>query len=128
MTNEQIEIVNNIKFSIIKAIDNIESEQMWEMIEKAYEQTEKEPCEDYLKKRDKDYVHYNVKWLLDNWEQELELLSGGEIKPCGDCISREAVIKIFGEVHPMDYNTQAYITNIQNLPSVTPRAESEDEE
>jgi hypothetical protein len=41
-------------------------------------------------------------------------------KPCEDCISREAVIKIFGEVHPMDYNTQAYITKIQNLPSVTP--------
>lgn len=120
MTSEQIKIVNNIKFSIIKAIDNIESEQMWGMIEKAYEQKEKDHCEDYLKKRDKDYVHYNVKWLLDNWEQELELLSGGKIKPCEDCISREAVIKIFGEVHPMDYNTQAYITNIQNLPSVTP--------
>ena len=43
-----------------------------------------------------------------------------EQQPCEDCISREAVIKIFGEVHPMDYNTQAYITNIQNLPSVTP--------
>lgn len=48
-----------------------------------------------------------------------------------DCVSREAVIKIFGEVHSMDYNTQAYITNIQNLPSVTPqpyKAESEDVE
>lgn len=43
-----------------------------------------------------------------------------EQQSCEDCISREAVIKIFGEVHPMDYNTQAYITNIQNLPSVTP--------
>ena len=44
-----------------------------------------------------------------------------EQQPCEDCISREAVIKIFGEVHPMDYNTQAYIKNIQNLPSVTPK-------
>lgn len=43
-------------------------------------------CEDYLKKRDKDYVHYNVKWLLDNWEQELELLSGGKIRPKGKWI------------------------------------------
>jgi hypothetical protein len=43
-----------------------------------------------------------------------------EQQPCEDCISREAVIKIFGEVHPMDYNTQAYIKNIQNLSSVTP--------
>jgi hypothetical protein len=48
-----------------------------------------------------------------------------EEQPCEDCISRQAVLDIFDEVHPMDYNTQAYITNIQNLPSVTPRAESE---
>lgn len=42
-------------------------------------------------------------------------------EPSDDCISREAAIKAFGDVHPMDYNTQAYITNIQNLPSVTPK-------
>ncbi len=43
-----------------------------------------------------------------------------EAEPCEDCISREAAIKVFGGVHPMDYNTQAYITNIQDLPSVQP--------
>lgn len=48
MTIEQIKIVNNIKFSILKAIDNIELEQMWEMIEKAYEQKEKDHCEDCI--------------------------------------------------------------------------------
>lgn len=42
-------------------------------------------------------------------------------EPYEDCISREAAIKVFGDVHPMDYNTQAYITNIQNLPPVTPQ-------
>ena len=47
---------------------------------------------------------------------------------CDDCISREAVIKMFGEVHPMDYNTQAYITNIQNLPSITPQQTNKIEE
>lgn len=125
MTIEQIEIVNNIKFSIIKAIDNIESEQMWEMIEKAYEQKEKDHCEDYLKKRDKDYVHYNVKWLLDNWEQELEILSGGEIKPCGDCVSRQAVKDMLTEewakYMPMelDINLSFVLEKISELPSVT---------
>lgn len=42
-----------------------------------------------------------------------------DLKPCEDCISREAVIKIFGEVHPLDYNKQSYIANIKKLPSVT---------
>ena len=50
-----------------------------------------------------------------------------ELKPCDDCISREAVIKIFGEVHPLDYNKQSYIANIKKLPSVTPKAESKEQ-
>jgi hypothetical protein len=58
--------------------------------------------------------------IHDNCKKCIEF-SNFEPQPCEDCISREAVIKIFGEVHPMDYNTQAYITNIQNLPSVTPK-------
>lgn len=41
-----------------------------------------------------------------------------------ECISREAALKIFGDAHPMDYNTQAYITAIKNLPSVTPQPKS----
>ena len=44
-----------------------------------------------------------------------------ELKPCEDCISRAEAIKIFGEVHPLDYNKQSYIARIQNLPSVTPQ-------
>jgi hypothetical protein len=45
-----------------------------------------------------------------------------EQEPCEDCISREEAIKIFGEVHPLDYNKQSYIANIQKLPSATPKA------
>ena len=56
---------------------------------KEYEQ---QPCEDYLKMRKGDYVHYNVEWFLKNWEMELEILSGGKIKPCEDCISRQDLI------------------------------------
>lgn len=44
-----------------------------------------------------------------------------EQQPCEDCISREAALKIFGDVHPMDYNTKAYIADIETLPSVTPK-------
>lgn len=44
-----------------------------------------------------------------------------EQQPSDDCISREEAIKIFGEVHPLDYNKQSYIANIQKLPSATPK-------
>lgn len=66
---------------------------------------------------DKDNHYDKVMKRVEAFEMAIKAL---EQQPCEDCISREAVIKIFGEVHPMDYNTQAYITNIQNLPSVTP--------
>ena len=46
-----------------------------------------------------------------------------EQQPCEDCISRKDAIKIFGEVHPLDYNKQSYIANIKKLPSVTPQQE-----
>ena len=39
---------------------------------------------------------------------------------CEDAISREAAIDIFGDVHPLDHNTNAYIEKIKELPSVTP--------
>ena len=61
--------------------------------------------------------YYEIMMRIEAFDMAIKAL---ETQPCEDCISREAVIKIFGEVHPMDYNTQAYITNIQNLPSVTP--------
>lgn len=49
MTSEQKELVYNIQNSIIKAIVNINAEQMWELIEKAFEQKiEKKPCEDCI--------------------------------------------------------------------------------
>jgi hypothetical protein len=52
------------------------------------------------------------------WEQPIVNIS----QPSEDCISRKDVIKIFGEVHPLDYNKQSYIANIQKLPSTTPKA------
>lgn len=44
-----------------------------------------------------------------------------------DLISRQAVLDIFGDVHPMDYNAMAYLKQIKELPSVQPKpAECED--
>lgn len=35
----------------------------------------------------------------------------------GDLISRQAVLDIFGDIHPLDYNARAYVTQIKELPS-----------
>lgn len=36
---------------------------------------------------------------------------------CTDCISRQAAIDALGDIHPLDYNAQAYKARIENLPS-----------
>lgn len=51
----------------------------------------------------------------------------------GDLISRQAVLDIFGDIHPLDYNTRAYVAQIKELPSAEKTAEwikqkSEEEE
>lgn len=35
----------------------------------------------------------------------------------GDLISRQAVLDIFGDIHPLDYNAKSYVTQIKELPS-----------
>ena len=35
----------------------------------------------------------------------------------GDLISRQAVLDIFGDIHPLDYNARAYVAQIKELPS-----------
>ena len=35
----------------------------------------------------------------------------------GDLISRQAVLDIFGDIHPLDYNARAYVAQIEELPS-----------
>ena len=41
----------------------------------------------------------------------------------GDLISRQAVLDIFGDIHPLDYNTRAYVAQIKELPSAEKTAE-----
>ena len=35
-----------------------------------------------------------------------------------DLISRKAVLEIFGDVHPLDYNARAYVKQIEELPTI----------
>ena len=35
-----------------------------------------------------------------------------------DLISRKAVLEIFGDVHPLDYNAKAYVKKIEELPTI----------
>ena len=41
----------------------------------------------------------------------------------GDLISRQAVLDIFGDMHPLDYNARAYVKQIKELPSAEKTAE-----
>lgn len=34
-----------------------------------------------------------------------------------DYISREAVLKVFGDIHPLDYNATAYAEKIKSIPA-----------
>lgn len=36
----------------------------------------------------------------------------------GDLISRKAVLEIFGDIHPLDYNTRAYVKQVEELPTI----------
>ena len=95
-----------------------------------YKLTEQQP--NYLKKRDGNYVHYNVEWLLKNWQMELDILSDGNIKHCEDCISREAVNALIDELARAISDERCFVSrgratslimrDILALPSVTPKA------
>ena len=57
-----------------------------------------------------DYVLNNTLDSLEMWKL-----------PVKDAVSREKVLEIFKDVHPLDYNANAYKTKIENLPPVYPK-------
>lgn len=78
----------------------------------------------YLKRREENYVEYNVEWFLKNWELELEILSGGKIKQTdADCISRKEMLKYQEYLHGKMSNEENHKLweFIKQLPSVTPQ-------
>ena len=87
---------------------------------------EQEPCKgvisipkDALKWRGKNMVAYNVEWLREYWQKEMDIVCG--IKPCEDAISRQAAIdNIMGEPTDAHYPSW-YADKIAALPSVTPK-------
>lgn len=52
------------------------------------------------------------------------LYNGTPVTDCEDAISRQAVLNVFGDVHPLDHNANAYIEQIKALPSVQPKAKT----
>ena len=91
---EAKEIMSKVTFYWELGEQTLTQNQINEALDMAITALEQEPCntKTYLKRREENYVEYNVEWFLKNWELELEILSGGKIKPTdADCISREAV-------------------------------------
>ena len=75
----------------------------------------------YLKRREENYVEYNVEWFLKNWELELKILSGGKIKPT-DAVSRSDLMNLYKEWQPrLATNVYEFGQALAALPSVTPQ-------
>lgn len=113
MTNEEAKefIVQSVK-------DDVDIAKVADAI-KALEQQPTD-AKTYLKRREENYVEYNVEWFLKNWELELEILSGGKIKPTdADCISRAQALHACCDEWNKDY--KAIMKSIRQLPPVTPQ-------
>ena len=117
MTKEEAKefIVQSVK-------DNVDIAKVADAIQTLEQQST--DAKTYLKRREENYVEYNVEWFLKNWEIELEIISGGKIKPTdADCISRQAVLDLTGKSDWFessdDYND--FVCAVCNLPSVTPQ-------
>ena len=66
-----------------------------------------------------DYVGEKQNYIKV-WNKVAKLPSYNSIKTelNGDLISRKAVLEIFGDIHPLDYNAQAYVSQIKELPTI----------
>ena len=98
-----------------------------------WEYAEQEPCEDYitlkmkrgsLKSRQGDVVIYNVMWLKDHWQQEMDIVCG--VKPCEDAVSRQAVQDTIEDwLMSDDFDKRDLVQRlhgrINELPSVQPK-------
>ena len=57
---------------------------------------------------------------MENIDSTLNLFVGDGRKKMSDLISRQAAIAALGDIHPLDYNAQAYKARIEKLPSAQP--------
>ena len=61
--------------------------------------------------------------VIDDAETIIDAESDEKGITDGDLISRQAVLDIFGDIHPLDYNARAYVAHIKELPSAEKTAE-----
>ena len=120
MTNKDVSIIiGNIP---IEGDDCYTIAEYQEAKARAIQALEQQPTGEktYLKRREENYVEYNVEWFLKNWELELEILSGGKIKPT-DAVSRQAVIDHINLYPKIIGNRSDLALEIKHLPPVTPQ-------
>jgi hypothetical protein len=84
--------------------------------------TLEEAIKTYTSNAEYERIHGNLQGCLDfrqlaEWLRDYKRLK--EQQPCEDAISRQAAIDAFGDVHPLDYNAQAYLSKIKELPPVS---------
>lgn len=75
---------------------------------------------DFLKSKEKLYSQMDDSdrkdYVLECLDTAIKILSTE--KTDEDLISRQAVLDLFGDIHPLDYNNRAYVSMIKELPSV----------
>ena len=57
------------------------------------------------------------KFIGTEYGEYLDMAIKALEQPEGDLISRQAVLDLFGDIHPLDYNARAYVAQIKELPT-----------
>lgn len=104
--------------------DNIDYAGISEAYKTAFKALEQEPCEDEyikvpkkaLKYRTAGMVAYNAEWLKNHFDIERAVICGAQ-EPCGDAISRQAVLDLVNS----DWKYEGLETDVASLPPVNPQ-------
>lgn len=72
-----------------------------------------------------EMTYKKLKWLCDSdigidSPIDKAIANGIPLTESDDYVSRKAVLDIFRDIHPLDYNTNAYVSQIKSLPNVQP--------
>jgi hypothetical protein len=74
---------------------------------------------DFLKSKEKLYSQMDESdrkdYVMECLDTAIKMLSTE--KTDEDLVSRQAVLDLFGDIHPLDYNNRAYVSMIKELPS-----------
>lgn len=75
---------------------------------------------DFLKSKEKLYSQMDDSnrkdYVMECLDAAINILSTEKTNE--DLISRQAVLDLFGDIHPLDYSNRAYVSMIKELPSV----------